>query len=57
MAGRPMREYFVLPPAIMGDQSVLRDWVDRALRFVTTKLPKEAKSAKSKASSKMMRAG
>jgi TfoX/Sxy family transcriptional regulator of competence genes len=46
MAGRPMREYVVVPPSIVADQSSLRDWIDRAFQFVAAMPPKEPKQPK-----------
>ncbi len=40
MTGRPMKEYVVLPPAIVGDREALEGWVDRAIAFVRTLPPK-----------------
>jgi hypothetical protein len=33
MAGRPMREYVVVPPAIVADDAALDRWVGRALAY------------------------
>jgi hypothetical protein len=52
MAGRPMREYVVLPPAIIADRPTLREWVDRAFQHAVGLAPKEPKPARKKASSK-----
>jgi TfoX/Sxy family transcriptional regulator of competence genes len=52
MAGRPMREYVVLPPAIVADGATLREWVDRAFQHVAGMAPKEPKPVKKKAASK-----
>jgi TfoX/Sxy family transcriptional regulator of competence genes len=52
MAGRPMREYVVLPSAIVGDQTALREWIDRAFQHVAGMAPKEPKPAKNKAPAK-----
>ena len=40
MPGRPMKEYVVLPAAILGDPAALDGWVDRAVAFVRTLPPK-----------------
>ena len=42
MAGRPMRGYVVLPPAIAGDATAAEPWVSRALAHVQ-QLPPKAK--------------
>jgi TfoX/Sxy family transcriptional regulator of competence genes len=52
MAGRPMREYVVLPPSIVADQSTLREWIDRAFQHAAAMPLKEAKPARKKASGK-----
>ena len=44
LPGRAMREYLVLPPAILGDRSQARQWLARSLRFATGLPPKRAKS-------------
>ena len=41
MAGRPMREYVVLPPAIVSDLGALREWLDRGFHFAAGMPPKE----------------
>ncbi len=43
MAGRPMREYIVIPPAMMGQPSGVTDWLDRALAFAASLPAKEPK--------------
>ncbi len=45
MPGRPMREYVVLPPAVLRDRRALAGWIRRGLDY-TAALP--AKSAKKK---------
>jgi hypothetical protein len=40
MPGRAMREYVVLPPAIVDDPAAVEAWVDRAVAFVRTLPPK-----------------
>jgi TfoX/Sxy family transcriptional regulator of competence genes len=57
MAGRPMREYVVLPPTIVADRPILREWVDRAFQHAAGLAPKEPKPAKKKASSKSIVTG
>ena len=41
MAGRPMREYVVLPPAVVADHGVLREWLDRGFQYASAMAPKE----------------
>ena len=48
MAGRPMREYIVVPPAIVGAPAELRRWTGDALEYVATLPPKPAKQAAAK---------
>lgn len=42
MPGRPMREYLVLPAALIGDPAALAPWLDRSLAY-TAGLPAKAK--------------
>jgi len=42
MPGRPMREYVVAPPDVVGSASALRAWMKDALAYVAT-LPSKAK--------------
>jgi TfoX/Sxy family transcriptional regulator of competence genes len=42
MPGRPMREYLVLPAAVLDDAGVLQTWLDRSLAYTET-LPVKAK--------------
>ena len=41
MAGRPMREYVVLPPSVVADLAALREWLDRGFQFASAMPPKE----------------
>ena len=41
MAGRPMREYVVVPPSLLEDLNVLRQWAQKALNYGTSLKPKE----------------
>ena len=50
--GRPMREYVVLPPSILGDERALRRWTARALSYVATLPPKGARPTRGKATRK-----
>ena len=40
MPGRPMKEYVVLPPAVLGDSAALSVWLDRAVAYGRTLAPK-----------------
>jgi TfoX/Sxy family transcriptional regulator of competence genes len=52
MAGRPMREYVVLPQAIVADRTSLREWLDRGFQYAAGMAPKEARPTKKKGSAK-----
>lgn len=41
MPGRPLKDYTVVPPAIVADGTALRGWVSRALDYTATLPPKE----------------
>jgi TfoX/Sxy family transcriptional regulator of competence genes len=41
MAGRPMREYVVVSPSLLGDHDRLKPWVKRALEYGASLKPKE----------------
>jgi TfoX/Sxy family transcriptional regulator of competence genes len=43
MAGRPMREYVVVPASVVDDPSELTPWLDRALAYAASLPPKVAK--------------
>jgi len=43
MAGRPMKGYIVLPPAILRDPAKTRKWIDSAAKFTLTLPPKTSK--------------
>ena len=45
MAGRPMREYVVVPEQLLGDPAGLQSWCDRALDYALSLPPKAAKKA------------
>lgn len=51
MPGRPMREYVVVPPALLTDHPTLRGWVDRSLAYARA-LPPKGKAATGKAAAK-----
>ncbi|MBI4493066.1 MAG: TfoX/Sxy family protein [Chloroflexi bacterium] len=40
MAGRPMREYVVVPPQVVADPAALREWVGQAFTYGSTLAPK-----------------
>ncbi len=44
MKGRPMREYVVLPPAMVEDEEAVKEWMRRALAYARS-LPKKPKKA------------
>ena len=50
MAGRPMREYVVLPQAALADREELAAWLQRGLSYAAS-LPPKAKKAGRKAKS------
>ncbi len=41
MAGRPMKEYVVVPPAMLEQQEALHAWMEKALAYVRTLPPKK----------------
>lgn len=45
MPGRPMKEYMVLPAAVISDPEALRGWVARAFAFARSLAPKASKKA------------
>lgn len=42
MPGRPMREYVVVPPAVLGRTATLSGWIRRALGYAASIPPKKA---------------
>ena len=48
MPGRPMRDYTIVPPAVVADAAALRGLVGKALEFTATLPPKEKKPPKAK---------
>lgn len=50
MPGRPMREYVVVPPALLKDHGKLAQWAKRALEYGLSLPPKAAKGAAKKGS-------
>jgi TfoX/Sxy family transcriptional regulator of competence genes len=49
MAGRPMREYVVIPPAMIGQTSDVTAWLDRALAYAASLPAKEPKKTRKSA--------
>lgn len=47
MAGRPMKEYVAVPPALVSDPAALEPWVAQALAYAGS-LPPKAKKAPAK---------
>jgi TfoX/Sxy family transcriptional regulator of competence genes len=43
MPGRPMREYVLVPPAIIGQPGEVAAWLDRSLAYAASLPPKEPK--------------
>ena len=48
MEGRPMREYVVMPPAIVRDRDAVRGWLAQGLAFAASLPPKEKKPRRRK---------
>lgn len=48
MGGRPMKEYVSLPSQIVNDGTLLQQWLDRSLRYVSTLPLKVRKKRKTK---------
>jgi TfoX/Sxy family transcriptional regulator of competence genes len=46
MAGRPMKEYAVLPESLYNDQIEFTKWLERSFRYVSSLPVKEPKGAK-----------
>ena len=49
MGGRPMREYVVLPAALLEEPAQLRDWVSRAAAYAAALPPKKTPARKAAA--------
>ena len=49
MAGRPMREYIVVPDSFLGNASTLGAWLEESFRFVGSLPVKEPKPQREKA--------
>ena len=49
MAGRPMREYVVVPPSMLARMRPLADWIRRSLDYSSSIPPKNAGKAKGRA--------
>ena len=50
MPGRPMRQYVVVPPAMVTDEGPLRAWLEKALAYARSLPPKLSKSRGSRKS-------
>ena len=48
MAGRPMREYVVVPEAIVNDLPALQEWTEKAFAYAAELAPKEKKAPRAK---------
>ena len=48
MPGRRMREYVVVPAAILADEAALGDWISRSIAFARKVKPKAASRARKK---------
>ena len=46
MPGRRMREYVVVPEAVLADKKALGDWISRSIAFASAIKPKSASRAK-----------
>ncbi len=46
MAGRPMKDYVVVPEAVLADSAAMTGWVERALAYAAALPPKKPKAAK-----------
>jgi TfoX/Sxy family transcriptional regulator of competence genes len=46
MAGRPMKDYVVVPEALVADTSAMATWVERALACAESVPPKKPKAVK-----------
>lgn len=55
MPGRPMREYIVVPPAVLQNKAKLASWIARALAFGSSLKPKIKTTKKAKSSGKPAR--
>ena len=48
MPGRPMREYGIVPPAVIADDKAIAKWLKLGLAYLKTIPPKEKKAKKAK---------
>jgi TfoX/Sxy family transcriptional regulator of competence genes len=46
MAGRPMKDYVVVPAAVLADDDAMGGWVDRAVAYAASLPPKTPKAPK-----------
>ena len=51
MEGRPMKEYVVLPPAMLEDEEAVKGWMSRGLAYART-LPGKKPKAKARGAKK-----
>jgi TfoX/Sxy family transcriptional regulator of competence genes len=56
MPGRPMREYVVVPPALLKDRGKLTAWARKALEYGSS-LPPKSKKTSAKASGSVKKSG
>ena len=49
MPGRPMREYVVVPPVVLGSKPQLKAWLGKALAYARSLPPKSSKSKSKRA--------
>jgi TfoX/Sxy family transcriptional regulator of competence genes len=47
MAGRPMKDYVVVPESVLGDKGLVNEWMSRSYAF-TASLPEKKAKAKKK---------
>ncbi len=46
MAGRPMREYVVVPESLYNDAAAFQEWLDRSFSYASSLPPKASKGKK-----------
>ncbi|MDQ6613762.1 MAG: TfoX/Sxy family protein [Actinomycetota bacterium] len=52
MAGRPMKDYVVVPEALVGDTDAMGEWVERSVAYAQSLPPKKSKPSKGAKASK-----
>ncbi len=57
MPGRPMREYVVVPPALLKDHGRLASWTQKALEYGASLPPKSKKASEKKSRSSAKKTG